>query len=353
MNVLRMLNRQPLRAPCLRFPSRCHASMVGPPLRKKVTSVDLRKLKAKGKPISMVTAYTYPSAMHVDAAGIDVLLVGDSLAMVELGHPTTLPVTVDDMLYHCKAVARGASSPLLVGDMPFGSYEGSVETAYNNAVRFLKEGGMDAVKMEGNRTAQVRHLVAGGVAVMGHIGLTPQQISVLGGFRAQGKTTAAALDLIEQAKGLEAAGCFALIIECVPAEVAHAITAAIEIPTIGIGAGPHTNGQVLVFHDLLGMLQHAHHAKVAPSFCKTYADVGAVIQKGLDQYRLEVETGVFPGEDFSPYKMNKKEKEAFAREMGKKTDALSTAATPAAAGAAAAADAAAAPTDEDPTITVY
>jgi 3-methyl-2-oxobutanoate hydroxymethyltransferase len=141
--------------------------MVGAPLREKITNLDLMKFKKKGKPISMVTAYTYPSAVHVDAAGIDVLLVGDSVSMVELGHATTLPVTVDDMLYHCKAVARGANRPLLVGDMPFGSYEGSPETAYNNAVRFLKEGGMDAVKLEGCRPAQVRHLVAGGVAVMG------------------------------------------------------------------------------------------------------------------------------------------------------------------------------------------
>jgi len=270
--------------------SRAASTMVGAPLRKKVTTLEVQKMRERQKPITMVTAYTYPSAMHVDAAQIDILLVGDSLAMVELGHNTTLPVSMEEMLYHCKAVARGASFPLLVGDMPFGSYEASPQVAYQNATRFLKEAGMDAVKLEGGRARAdtVRALVDGGVAVMGHIGLTPQRISVLGGFRAQGRTVQAAKDLIADALALQAAGCFAIVIECVPAVVAEMITKALDIPTIGIGAGPHCSGQVLVYHDLLGMLEHAHHAKVAPSFCKIYVQLGRLIQEALDSYRKEV-----------------------------------------------------------------
>jgi len=282
---------------------------VAPPLRKKTTSIDLQKLKTKGKPITMVTAYTYSSAMHVDAADIDVLLVGDSVAMVELGHDTTLPMTVEQMLYHCQAVARGATKPLLVGDMPFGSYEVSAELAYTNAIRFLKEGNMDCVKMEGgiHRAETIRRIVRGGVAVMGHIGLTPQSYSVMGGFRSQGRTAVAARKLIDDARAVEDAGAFALVIECVPALVARAITAAVNIPTIGIGSGPYCSGQVLVYHDLLGILQHAHHAQVAPRFCKPYADVGTVIQKGLEQYRQEVENGTFPTEQYAPYSIQDEE----------------------------------------------
>jgi 3-methyl-2-oxobutanoate hydroxymethyltransferase len=237
---------------------------VGAPLRRKVTTVDLGLMKARGQRISMVTAYTYPSAVHVETAGIDVLLVGDSVGMVELGFDTTLPVTVSDMLYHCRAVARGADRALLVADLPFGSYEASPEAAFATAVRFLKEANMDCVKLEGGRqmVPHVRTLVGGGVAVMGHIGLTPQRISVLGGFRAQGKTITGAQALLEDALALQEAGCFALVIECVPAEVAALITRALTIPTIGIGAGKHTDGQVLVYHDMLGMLQHSHHAAV-------------------------------------------------------------------------------------------
>lgn len=294
---------------------------VGPPLRKKVTTIDLQKMRDAGQKISMVTAYSYASAAHVDAAEIDVLLVGDSLAMVELGHDTTQPVTVDNMLYHCQAVARGATRPLLVGDLPFGSYESSPQMAYTNAIRFLKEAGMDAVKLEGGRIMAntVRTLVQGGVAVMGHIGLTPQRISVLGGFRAQGRSIAAAKSLIEDARALEEAGCFALVVECVPAVVAEAITQAVRIPTIGIGAGQHTSGQVLVYHDLLGMLSHAHHAKVAPSFCKSYANIGKIIGEALQAYRDEVKSGEFPSAAYSPYKMpagDLKEFVAFAQEQG-------------------------------------
>lgn len=198
----------------------------------------------------MVTAYTYPSAVHVDAAGIDVILVGDSVGMVELGYDTTLPVTMEDMLHHCKSVARGSDHALLVADMPFGSYETSPEHAYMSAIRFLKEAQMDCVKLEGGKeyVPTIRKLVAGGVAVMGHIGLTPQRISVLGGFRAQGKSLQAAQALLEDAIALQEAGCFAIVIECVPAEVAEFITQSLTIPTIGIGAGNGTSGQVLVYH---------------------------------------------------------------------------------------------------------
>ena len=209
------------------------------------------------------------------------------------------------MLYHCKAVARGAERALLVADLPFGSYEASPSIAYATAIRFLKEAGMDCVKLEGGAALaeHVRLLVRGGVAVMGHIGLTPQRISVLGGFRAQGKTLAAAQELLKDALALQDAGAFALVIECVPAEVAELISRSLRIPTIGIGAGRHTDGQVLVYHDLLGMFQHAHHAKVTPSFCKTYTHIGAQIQTALNQYKQEVAADEFPGEHFSPYKL--------------------------------------------------
>ena len=201
---------------------------IQPPLRKKITTLDIARLHASGTPITMVTAYTYPSSVHVDAAGIDVLLVGDSLGMVELGYETTLPVSMEEMLHHARAVSRGANSPLLVADLPFGSYEASASQAHGNAVRFLKEAGMDAVKLEGGRqrAATVRHLVDAGIAVMGHIGLTPQQISTLGGFRAQGKTRRAASLLMLDALALQQAGAFAIVIECTPPALPAAAAAA-------------------------------------------------------------------------------------------------------------------------------
>eukprot|EP00887_Chlorella_sp_A99_P004330 scaffold15.g4330.t1 len=253
--------------------------------------VTLRTLRAKyqaGVPISMVTAYDYPSAVHVDDAGIDILLVGDSVAMVVHGHDTTLPITLDEMLVHCKAAARGARRAFLVGDMPFGSFEASAEQAVHGAVRMLKEGCMDAVKMEGgfqNRVKAVAAVVEAGVAVMGHVGLTPQAISVLGGFRPAAQSASEALRVIKEAKALEAAGCFALVLECVPEVVAAAITREVGIPTIGIGAGAHTSGQV------------------TPKFCKTYASVGAVIQQALTEYHSDVTTKAFPSARYSPYRI--------------------------------------------------
>ncbi|KAL7463456.1 hypothetical protein ACHAXS_003824 [Conticribra weissflogii] len=282
------------------------------PKPKKVTTLSLASKKRRGQKITMVTAYDYPSAVHVDRAGVDTILVGDSCAMVELGFETTQPITLDQMIHHCQAVKRGAPNrPLLVGDMPFGSYEfDDCDVALRNAYRMIKEGGMDAVKFEGgseSRSKIVRHVVEGGVAVLGHVGLTPQAISVLGGFRAQGRTAVRARALLDDALRLQEAGAFGIVLECIPANVATAITDALEIPTIGIGAGGGTSGQVLVFHDLLGMLSHPHHEEFVPKFCKQYARVGVDINDGLAQFKKEVEDGTFPGKQYSPYVMTKEE----------------------------------------------
>eukprot|EP00511_Aplanochytrium_stocchinoi_P009392 CAMPEP_0204864462 /NCGR_PEP_ID=MMETSP1348-20121228/4079_1 /ASSEMBLY_ACC=CAM_ASM_000700 /TAXON_ID=215587 /ORGANISM="Aplanochytrium stocchinoi, Strain GSBS06" /LENGTH=289 /DNA_ID=CAMNT_0052015107 /DNA_START=361 /DNA_END=1230 /DNA_ORIENTATION=+ len=269
----------------------------------------------------MVTAYDYPSAVHVDKAGIDILLVGDSVGMVELGYDTTLPVTMDEMIHHCKAVTRGCRRPLIVSDLPFGSFEASPVQAIQNASRILKEGGgVDAVKVEGGRARAetIGKIVESGIAVMGHIGLTPQSYSVLGGFRAQGRSTQEALNLIDDAIALEKAGCFGMVIECVPAVVAKAVTEAVSIPTIGIGSGPYTDGQVLVYHDMLGMMQHHHHAEFTPKFCKQYATVGHLIQQGLADYKADVENQSFPSEHYSPYQISKEDEEEFLHEFSKK-----------------------------------
>eukprot|EP00793_Prasinoderma_coloniale_P001391 PRCOL_00005166-RA len=280
----------------------------------RVTVHTVRAKYARGEPLSCVTAYDYPSAAHVDAAGIDMLLVGDSVGMVVLGHDTTLPVTLDEMVSHCRAVARGARRPLLIGDLPFGSYEASAEQAVGAAVRLLKEGGMDAVKMEGGgarRVEAARAISDAGVAVMGHVGLTPQAISSIGGFRPTGRSARAAMDVVREARALEAAGCFALVLECVPASVGAAVTAAVGVPTIGIGAGGATSGQVLVYHDLLGMLSHPHHAK---------------------EYRDDVASGAFPGPRYSPYKIAPEESAALAAAL--REEGLAEAAEAAEAGAA-------------------
>lgn len=268
----------------------------------------------------MVTAYDYPSAVHIDGAGIDICLVGDSAAMVVHGHDTTLPITLEEMLVHCRAVARGAKRPLLVGDLPFGTYESSTNQAVDTAVRILKEGGMDAIKLEGgspSRITAARGIVEAGIAVMGHVGLTPQAISILGGFRPQGKNVASAVKVVENALALQEAGCFSVVLECVPPPVAAAATSALQIPTIGIGAGPFCSGQVLVYHDLLGMMQHPHHAKVTPKFCKQFARVGDVINKALLEYKEEVTNGSFPGPSHSPYKMTSSDCVGFSNELQK------------------------------------
>jgi 3-methyl-2-oxobutanoate hydroxymethyltransferase len=260
-------------------------------MKEKITIVDLQKKKEAGEAITMLTAYDYPTGVLVDRAGIDIILVGDSLAMVVLGHETTVSVTMDEMLHHCRAVARGARDPLLVGDMPFMSYQASVTEAIRNAGRFLKEGNMDVVKLEGGRPVAptVRAIVDAGVPVMGHIGLTPQSVSKLGGYRVQGKDVAAAKALIDDAMALEQAGAFSLILEAIPSPVAEIISDRVSIPTIGIGAGPHCDGQVLVIHDLIGLFEG-----FLPKFVKQYANIFPTIEEALNQYRQDVIDGAFP-----------------------------------------------------------
>ena len=261
------------------------------PARKKVTTLAFRQKKERGEPITMLTAYDYPTALAMDQAGIDSILVGDSLAMVVLGYENTLPVTMEEMLHHARAVARGARSALLIGDMPFMSYQVSAEEALRNAGRFLKEAGMDAVKLEGGRERAdaVRLITGAGIPVMGHIGLTPQSVHQLGGFRVQGKTARAARKLVEDAELLEEAGCFSLVLESVPAQLARLISGRISIPTIGIGAGAGCDGQVLVTHDLLGLFD-----RFTPKFVKQYAHLHDEMARAFTEYRSEVEARTFP-----------------------------------------------------------
>jgi 3-methyl-2-oxobutanoate hydroxymethyltransferase len=252
---------------------------------------------AKGKRrLSVVTAYDFPSGHYADQSGVDMVLVGDSLAMVVLGHEDTLSVTMEEMLHHTRATSRGVASALLIGDMPFMSYQTSVEEAVRNAGRFLKEGRAQAVKLEGGRqyVPQIKAICAAGIPVMGHLGLTPQSVHRFGGYKVQGRSKEEAGAIIEDAKALEMAGCFAVVLECVPASLAKRITEGVTIPTIGIGAGPDCDGQVLVFHDLLGMNEKFH-----PRFVKRYANLGESIVQGLTRYREEVELGDFPDKEHS------------------------------------------------------
>lgn len=261
--------------------------------RKKVTTLTFRQKKERGEPITMLTAYDYPTALAMDQAGVDAILVGDSLGMVVLGYENTLPVTMEEMLHHARAVSRGAKSALLIGDMPFLSYQISVEDALRNAGRFLQQGGMDAVKLEGGReqAETIRAIVAAGIPVMGHLGLTPQSIHQLGGFRAQGKTASAAKRLLEDALLLEDAGCFSLVLESVPARLAEFVSRRVSIPTIGIGAGAGTDGQVLVTHDLLGLFD-----RFTPKFVKKYANLHAEMYQAFMAYIAEVQGKQFPAE---------------------------------------------------------
>ncbi|MBI3924682.1 MAG: 3-methyl-2-oxobutanoate hydroxymethyltransferase [Armatimonadetes bacterium] len=261
-----------------------------------VTVRTFRKRKSRGEPLVMITAYDYPSAVAAEKAGIDAVLVGDSLGMVVLGYDTTLPVTMEDMLHHSKAVARGARTPLLVGDMPFMSYQVSVAEAVRNAGRFLQEGGMDAVKLEGGRerAEAVRAIVHAGIPVMGHVGLTPQSVHALGGFRTQGREAAEARRLLEDALLLQEAGCFSLVLESIPERLAELISKRLDIPTIGIGAGPGCDGQVLVFHDMLGFFD-----RFTPRFAKRYAELHQNVQQALSDYKTEVQQRRFPGPEHS------------------------------------------------------
>jgi 3-methyl-2-oxobutanoate hydroxymethyltransferase len=279
--------------------------------RKKVTTLALRQKKERGEPIVMLTAYDYPTAMVEDQAGVDVILVGDSLGMVVLGYENTLPVTMEEMLHHCRAVSRGAKSALLVGDMPFMSYQVSAEEALRNAGRFLQQGGMDTVKLEGGRERldAVRAIVGAGIPVMGHLGLTPQSVHQLGGFRPQGRTASAAKRLLEDAFLLEEAGCFSLVLESVPARLAELVSKRLSIPTIGIGAGVGCDGQVLVTHDLLGLFD-----RFTPKFVKKYANFHSEMARAFSEFKAEVETKQFPAAEHS-VEMADAEWEALIKEV--------------------------------------
>lgn len=262
----------------------------------KNTVSSLKEKKARRERISMVTAYDYPSAKMAEDAGIDMILVGDSLGMAVLGYETTLPVNMEEMIHHTKAVTAGAKNTFVVGDMPFLSYHRSRDEAVGNAGRFLQEAKAQAVKLEGGeeRLEVTRAIVAAGIPVLGHIGLTPQSVNQMGGFKVQGKDRKQAEKLLRDAMLLEEAGIFALVLECVPAPLAQRISDSLAIPTIGIGAGPHCDGQVLVWHDLLGITQN-----MKPRFVKKYAELYPVIIAALKTYKAEVEQGVFPQEEHS------------------------------------------------------
>ncbi len=261
---------------------------------KRISILDLQKKKALSEPISMLTAYDFPSAQLVDAAEIDMILVGDSLGMVVLGYDSTVSVTMEEMLHHCRAVARGARRAFLVGDMPFMSYQPDTAEAIRNAGRLLKEGHMDGVKLEGGRevAATIAAIVNAGVPVQGHIGLTPQTISKLGGYRVQGKTAKSAAALLADALALQEAGCFSIVLEAVPAVVADQITDQLSIPTIGIGAGSGCDGQVLVFHDILGLYE-----ALQPRFVKEYVNLRQTIIEAFRTYNREVKAREFPQDE--------------------------------------------------------
>jgi 3-methyl-2-oxobutanoate hydroxymethyltransferase len=283
----------------------------GAALRKKVTTATFRQKKERAEPITMLTAYDYPTALAQDQAGVDSILVGDSLGMVVLGYENTLPVTMEDMLHHARAVARGAKYALLIGDMPFMSYQVSTAEAVRNAGRFLQEAGMEAVKLEGGRERvdAVRAIVQAGIPVMGHLGLTPQSVNQLGGFRAQGKQAASARRLVEDALLLEEAGCFGIVLESMPARLARLISEKLSIPTIGIGAGVGCDGQVLVSHDLLGLFD-----RFTPRFVKKYADLHGEMQRAFAEYIGDVQQRSFPAAEHS-VEMDDREWEQLNKEL--------------------------------------
>ena len=280
--------------------------------RKKVTLPYLLGKKARGEPISMVTAYDYPGALAADAAGIDMTLVGDSLGMVVLGYESTVHVTMEDMISHAAAVKRGTRSAFIVGDMPFLSYQADAKEAIRNAGRFIKEAGSDSVKLEGGAEMAdtVEAIVEAGIPVMGHIGLTPQSVSKLGGYRVQGKTARAALKLLDDALAIEQAGAFSIVLESVPDRVAQLVSRRLSIPTIGIGAGVGCDGQVLVFHDLLGYFD-----RFSPRHNKRYANLRQTIVEALETFRREVETRSFPTAENS-FAIPDDEYEALLAELG-------------------------------------
>ncbi|MEA2310320.1 MAG: 3-methyl-2-oxobutanoate hydroxymethyltransferase [Solirubrobacteraceae bacterium] len=267
-----------------------------PASRPPVTLMKLAEKRALGEPIVMVTAYDHPSALAVEAAGVDIVLVGDSAANNVLGYTDTVPVTVEELLMLSAAVHRGLKTPLLVGDLPFGSYEASDAQAITTAHRFVKEAGCDAVKLEGGgaMAERARAIVRAGVPVMGHVGLTPQTATALGGYRAQGRTAERAKAVLDDALALQEAGCFAIVFEAIPADVTDAIMAYMEVPIIGIGAGSSTDGQVLVLHDLLAI-----HEGFKPKFVKQYAEIGKAMVEGVRAYADDVRSRAFPGPEHS------------------------------------------------------
>jgi 3-methyl-2-oxobutanoate hydroxymethyltransferase len=273
----------------------------------KLALPELVAMKERGDKIVMVTAYDAPGARFAEEAGVDLLLVGDTAAMVVLGHDATVPVTMDEMMFMTRTVARTANRPIVIGDMPFGSFQVSDEQAVENAIRFVKEAGADVVKLEGAgpSLSRVQAIVGAGIPVMGHVGLTPQSATMLGGFKAQGRTATKALQLVADARALEAAGCFAIVLEAVPPAVAARITDVLHVPTIGIGAGPDCDGQVLVYHDLLGLYDGR-----APRFVKRYADLAGEIRRALGAYVADVRSGAFPDDEHS-YSMPQDELERF------------------------------------------
>lgn len=264
--------------------------------KKKMTIAELHRKKRAGEKITMLTAYDYPTATLVDEVGIDTILVGDSLAMVMLGYTSTVPVTMDEMIHHCRAVTRGAQTSFIIGDMPFLSYQVSIEKAVENAGRFIKEAGCDCVKLEGGSemAGVVQAVVRAGIPVCGHIGLTPQTATMLSGFKVQGKDAESARQLIKSALDLEDAGAFMVVMECIPDRLAARITTELKIPTIGIGAGKDCDGQVLVYHDLVGLYE-----RFTPKFVKRYVNLSPMIREALLQYKTEVEKGTFPGPEHS------------------------------------------------------
>ncbi len=277
------------------------------------TVPQIQSMKQSGHRIAMITAYDYPTAVLASRSGADIVLVGDSLGMVILGYKDTLKVTMADMIHHCKAVARGIDGPLTVGDMPFMSYQVSTEQAVENAGRFIQEGAMDAVKLEGaGYTDRVRAIVKSGIPVMGHLGLTPQSVKAFGGFKVQGKTLNAARKLLADAIELEDSGVFSIVLEGIPAELAEMVTEAVHVPTIGIGAGAGCTGQVLVFHDLLAI------PGIAPfQFVCTFAEAGSVMEKGLNDYVAAVRNGTFPESDHSSH-LSEPVKKALQKEVVRK-----------------------------------
>jgi len=285
----------------------------------KLPLTELTEMKARRQPIVMVTAYDAPGGRLADQAGTDLVLVGDSAAMTVLGHESTVPATMEEMLILTRAVTRGAKRPVVIADMPFGSFQVSDDEAVRNAIRFVKEAGADAVKLEGAgpMLSRVRAIVGSGIPVMGHLGLTPQSATMLGGFKAQGRSAEKALALLSDARALEAAGCFSLVLEAVPAPVARRVTERLAIPTIGIGAGVDCDGQVLVWHDLLGLYEGR-----AARFVKRYADVGEVVRTALESYAEDVRERRFPEEQHT-YSIPAEELEVFERALESSREAES------------------------------